>query len=172
MKDRLDHNIYLIGFMGCGKSSAASYLHRKYGMPVVEMDQQIVDEAGMKISEIFEKKGEESFRAMETDLLRRLSGVKNTVISCGGGAAMRGENVRLMREGGKIVLLTAEPETILERVKNDTGRPLLDGHKNVADIREMMEKRRPAYEAAADVTIATDDRTEAEIAQAILDAVR
>lgn len=172
MKDRLDHNIYLIGFMGCGKSSAASYLHKKYGMPVVEMDQQIVDEAGMKISEIFEKKGEESFRAMETDLLRRLSGVKNTVISCGGGAAMRGENVRLMREGGKIVLLTAEPETILERVKNDTGRPLLDGHKNVADIREMMEKRRPAYEAAADVTIATDDRTEAEIAQAILDAVR
>lgn len=172
MKDRLDHNIYLIGFMGCGKSSAASYLHKKYGMPVVEMDQQIVDEAGMKISEIFEKKGEESFRAMETDLLRRLSGVKNTVISCGGGAAMRGENVRLMREGGKIVLLTAEPETILERVKNDTGRPLLDGHKNVADIREMMEKRRPAYEAAADVTIATDGRTEAEIAQAILDAVR
>lgn len=81
---------------------------------------------------------------------------------------MRAENVKLMREGGKIVLLTAKPETILERVRNDSSRPLLEHHKNVQDIAALMEKRRPAYEAAADFSVATDGKTEKEIVAEIL----
>ena len=71
---------------------------------------------------------------------------------------MRQENVDCMRRSGKIVLLTAEPETILQRVKNSDSRPLLRGRKNEAAIRELMEERRPAYEKAADVVIRTDGK--------------
>ena len=81
---------------------------------------------------------------------------------------MKEENVRLMKESGKIVLLTAEPGTIYERVKDSTERPVLNGNMNVGYIEELMEKRRPKYEAAADVTIATDGKTSEEICEEIL----
>ena len=81
---------------------------------------------------------------------------------------MKEENVRLMKESGKIVLLTAEPGTIYERVKDSTERPVLNGNMNVGYIEELMEKRRPKYEEAADVTIATDGKTSKEICEEIL----
>lgn len=164
----LSYNIYLIGFMGCGKSAAADYLHRVCGMQAVEMDSEIEKRSSMSIREIFAEKGEPAFRQMETELLRELADTENTVISCGGGAAMREENVQLMHRGGKIILLTATPETILARVSGDSSRPLLNGHKNIGDIQALMEKRCPAYEAAADITVCTDGRTEKEIAGEIL----
>lgn len=164
----LSFNIYLIGFMGCGKSTATEYLRDVYGMHAVEMDREVERSASMTIQEIFAEKGEPAFRRMETELLRKLAGTANSVVSCGGGAAMREENVELMHQGGKVVLLLATPETILSRVSGDNSRPLLNGQKNIEDIRAMMEKRRPAYEAAADITVNTDGRTEAEIASEIL----
>ena len=81
---------------------------------------------------------------------------------------MREENVKAMKESGKIVLLTASPETILERVKHDENRPLLKGNKNVEFIREMMEKRRPHYEAAADIIVKTDGKFISDICKEIL----
>ena len=72
---------------------------------------------------------------------------------------MRQENVDCMRDGGSVVFLTATPQTIYERVKNSTDRPLLNGHMNVAYISELMEVRRPKYEAAADILVATDGKT-------------
>ncbi|MDO4621630.1 MAG: shikimate kinase [Eubacteriales bacterium] len=167
-RKKLPFNIYLIGFMGCGKSSAASYLNKKYGMPLIEMDETIVEEAGMPISRIFEEQGEAAFRKMETDLLKRMQSVENTVISCGGGVPMREENVRLMKESGKIVLLTASPEVILERVGSSSHRPLLEGRKTVEGIAELMDARRPAYEAAADLTIMTDHKKNKEVCEEIL----
>lgn len=82
---------------------------------------------------------------------------------------MREENVREMKKSGIIVLLTALPETILERVADDENRPLLKGRKNTADIEALIEKRRPAYEAAANYRVATDQKTSAEIAEEILE---
>lgn len=81
---------------------------------------------------------------------------------------MRQENVDCMRDGGRIVFLTATPQTIYERVKNSTDRPLLNGHMNVAYISELMEARRPKYEAAADILVATDGKTKEEIAEEII----
>nr|WP_027871868.1 shikimate kinase [[Eubacterium] cellulosolvens] len=161
-------NLYLIGFMGSGKSTVAKELQKKHGMELVEMDDRIAEEAGMSIPEIFETKGEAAFRSMETELLREIGRGENTVISCGGGVPMREENVRLMKESGKIVLLTAKPETILERVKNDVNRPLLKGRKNTEGIAGLMEQRRPAYEAASDFSVPVDGRSAAEIAEEIL----
>ena len=73
-----------------------------------------------------------------------------------------------MKQSGRIVLLTATPKTVYERVKNSNDRPILNNHMNVEYIAELMEKRRALYEAAADVTIATDDKTRDEIWDEIL----
>ncbi len=164
----LKEHIFLIGFMGCGKSTNAACLAEMTGARQVEMDQMIVENEGMTIADIFKEKGEPYFRELETDLIKSFAGVKPAVISCGGGAVLKEENVRFMKECGKIVLLTAEPETIYERVKDSTERPVLNGNMNVGYIEELMEKRRPKYEAAADVTIATDGKTSEEICEEIL----
>ena len=85
---------------------------------------------------------------------------------------MRPENTDHMKKNGRIVLLTAKPETIYERVKNSTDRPILNGHMNVEYIAELMEKRRALYEAAADITIQTDGKTREQICEEIIGKMR
>jgi len=165
-------NIFLIGFMGSGKSTIAGLLSERLGVARVEMDEMIVREQGMPITEIFEKYGEEHFRDIETDLVRRLQAQDGVVVSCGGGAVLREENRRMMKESGAIVWLTAEPETILERVKHSTDRPVLNGHMNVEYITGLMEKRRGCYEAAADFVVSTDVKSRDEICAEILELVK
>ena len=152
-----DYNIVLIGFMGAGKSTISDYLSTMFAMEVVEMDQLIAEREGMSISDIFETYGEEYFRNMETNLLIEMQEKKNVIISCGGGVAMRERNVAEMKKNGRVVLLTAHPQTILDRVKDSDDRPLLNGHKNVEYIEQLMEARREKYEAAADIVVDTDE---------------
>ena len=139
--------IYLTGFMGTGKSMILNCLHEVCGFDKIEMDEQIVQEQGMSIPEIFEKKGEEYFRNLETELVKKISAMDNIVVSCGGGTVMRQCNVDEMKKNGTIVLLTAEPETVYERVKGSHNRPLLEKNMNPEYIKELMEARRPKYEA-------------------------
>ena len=162
-------NIFLIGYMGTGKSTVAAYLHENYGMEVLEMDQEIVEREGMSISDIFETKGEAYFRDVETKLLICIQSQENQVVSCGGGVVLREQNVETMKKSGQIILLTAKHETILERVKDDESRPLIKGNKNVAFIQDMMEKRRKKYEAAADIIIETDSKDAKAICTEILE---
>ena len=143
-------------------------MHKTFSMEIIEMDQVIVEQQGMSIPEIFEKHGEEYFRNLETQLLIDLQERKNVIISCGGGVALRERNVREMKKNGRVVLLTASPETILERVKDCDDRPLLNGAKNVEHITKLMEARRPKYEAAADIIIATDGKSASEICREIV----
>lgn len=164
----LKEHIFLIGFMGCGKSTNAACLAEMTGAEQVEMDREIVENEQMEIAEIFKEKGEPYFRALETDLIRSFADREPAIVSCGGGAVLKDENVRLMKTCGKIVLLTAAPETIYKRVKDSTERPVLNGNMNLSYIEELMEKRRPKYEAAADVTVATDGKTAEEICTEIL----
>ena len=163
-----DYNIVLIGFMGAGKSTISSYLRDMFAMEVVEMDQVIAEKEGMSISDIFEVYGEEYFRDAETNLLIEMQSKTNVVISCGGGVPMRERNVAEMRKNGKVVLLTAKPETILDRVKDNHDRPLLENNKNVPFIADLMGKRREKYEAAADIIIETDGKNKLEICEEII----
>ena len=167
-RNLFNYNIFLIGFMGAGKSTISDYLKNVLAMDVVEMDQCIVERQGMSISDIFETYGEEYFRELETNLLIEMQSHKNAVISCGGGAALRERNVAEMKKNGRVVLLTATPETIYERVKDSNDRPVLNGRKNVKGISELMEQRREKYEAAADIVINTDDKTVLQICEELV----
>lgn len=164
-------NIFLIGFMGSGKSTVASCLAENYGMEIMEMDQLIVEREGMSIPDIFEQKGETYFRDAEMNLLIEIQKETNKVVSCGGGVVLRENNVEEMKKGGRIVLLNAKPETILERVKDDDNRPLLRGNKNVEFISNMMEQRRLKYENAADITIQTDGKNADAICKEIIEKI-
>ena len=161
-------NIILIGYMGCGKSTNAARLAEMTGAEQVEMDQEIVEREEMSIPDIFATYGEEYFRNLETNLLKELQEGENCIISCGGGVAMREQNVVEMKKNGRVVLLTATPETIYERVKDSNDRPVLNGRKNVKGISELMEQRREKYEAAADVVIQTDNKSILEISEELI----
>lgn len=163
------YNIVLIGFMGSGKSTVSDYLSTTFAMDVIEMDQYIVEKQRMSIPDIFDTYGEEYFRNLETKLLIDMQKrQENVIISCGGGVAMRDENVIEMKKNGRVVLLTASPQTILERVKSNEDRPILKGNKNVQFISDLMEKRREKYYAAADVVIETDNKSVLEICEEIV----
>ncbi len=135
-------------------------------------DQWIEEREGRSIRQIFEEEGEEYFRERETALIDELGEREPSVISCGGGMALRELNVRKLQALGEVVLLTASPESIYGRVKDSDSRPLLNGNMNVAYIRGLMEKRNPFYERAATVKVCTDGRDVKDIAKEILSKPR
>ena len=156
-------NIFLIGFMGCGKSTISRLFSKQTGAELIEMDETIEAEAGMSIREIFDAHGEEYFRDLESELVERISNKGGAIVSCGGGAILRHKNVEAMKRNGRIVYLSATPETIYRRVCHSTSRPLLNGNMNVEYIGELMNKRLPLYIEAADFTIVVDEKEKWEI---------
>ena len=168
-RELFSYNIILIGFMGAGKSTVSDFLSTMFAMKVVEMDQVIAKREQMSISDIFATYGEEYFRNLETRLLIEMQGKSDAVISCGGGVAMREENVKEMKKNGKVVLLTASPKVILERIKDSEERPILNGNKNVEFIQNLISKRKEKYQAAADITINTDHKSVMEICEELIE---
>ena len=165
-------HIYLIGFMGTGKSTVSKTLKELLRWKEIEMDDEIVRECGMEIPAIFEKYGENYFRDRETELLRKIAGEGAAIVSCGGGAVLRRENLEIMKDSGIIVLLSAKPETVYQRVKGHSSRPLLKDRMSVAGIAELMEQRREAYESACDRIVATDHKTPLQIGKEIVELIR
>ena len=167
-KKLFTRNIALIGFMGAGKSTVSHCLKNMLALEEVETDAMIVEAEKMAITDIFAKYGEPYFRNCESNAIIELQNRRRVIISCGGGAVMRDENVENLKKSSRIVLLTATPETTLERVKDSDERPILNGHMSVEYIAELMEKRREKYEAAADIVIATDKKTVIEICEELI----
>lgn len=152
-------NIILIGFMGCGKTSVGIKLSYRMRQPMLDTDKLIEKDEGRTISEIFATDGEPYFRDLETECIKKLTKtVNNQIISVGGGLPVREENHALLKKLGCVVYLRAKAETIYERVKHDTTRPLLQGDDPQQKIRELMGKRAGIYERAADVIIDVDGK--------------
>lgn len=164
---KLSQHIFLIGFMGVGKTSTSRALSSMFNVKEIDTDAMIVEKEGCSIPDIFEKKGEEYFRRAETAILDDIADMEPCVVSCGGGMAMREENVGKMKSIGKVLFLTATPETIYSHVKDSTNRPLLNGNMNVPYIKKLMEERNPKYKAAADITIVTDELMPRQVAEKI-----
>lgn len=153
----------LIGFMGVGKTTVSKVLSKELNMPEVDMDAYIVKREKMEISDMFETYGEQYFRKVETDCLIEIQKEKGRIVSCGGGVVVKDENIEYMKAGGVILLLTATPRTVYERVKDSTNRPILNGHMNVEYIEELMNKRKARYLEVADIVISTDNKNVREI---------
>lgn len=164
-------NIYLIGFMGTGKSTVAKEMSKLLPLRVVEMDETIEMLASESISDIFSNKGEAAFRDMETMFLNAISKEKNQIISCGGGIVLRDENIDTMKKSGVVCLLEASPEVICDRVNNSNNRPLLENKKTVEDIKAILDSRQERYQKAADLTFDVSANTPMEIASEIIKAL-
>lgn len=162
-------NIVLAGMPGSGKTTVAEELKRR-GKTVFDTDEQIVKSHGA-ISEIFARYGEEHFRDLETQTVRELCALDGVVIATGGGCLLRGENVKLLKENGKIFYLRTDVETLVKRVGGDTGRPLLQGDTR-ARIEKLHNDRSRIYAQAADFIIDTDELTPEEIANKITEIIR
>lgn len=157
-------NIVLCGFMGCGKSTVGKRLAAKRGMIFVDMDDYIEEQAGRTISAIFASDGEPAFRAMEHDACVTLGGKDGLVIATGGGAVLRADNVSALSENGTIVFLNVSEACVLERLKTDTTRPLLQREDKEAAVHALMTQRAPLYAAAATVTVDADSDADTVVA--------
>lgn len=157
-------NVILIGFMGCGKSTVGLRLSYRLRRTIVDTDKEIEKEEKRTISDIFATDGEAYFRNLETDCLRKLNdSAGNQIISVGGGLPVREENRALLHELGQVFYLRAEGETIYERVKDDTTRPLLQVEDPLTRIKTLIEERDPYYRAAADVVITVEGKSFSQI---------
>ncbi|NYZ79030.1 shikimate dehydrogenase [Candidatus Micrarchaeota archaeon] len=167
-------NIFLIGFMGSGKSSVGRALARKLKMGFVDTDSEIERMAGKRIKEIFAENCEETFRQLEMDAVHLASRRENCIIAVGGGAVLNHLNIQRMRSSGRIVLLRASPETIIKRLEGEEDRPLLLGLTNnqrLERINELLKIREPLCQSAKDIEVDTDKGSTEEIASRIVEAL-
>jgi shikimate kinase len=160
-------NIFLVGFMGAGKTTVGRILARRLGWRYCDADKVIETVAGKSVTDIFSGRGEEYFRQLESETLRDLAGKERQVIATGGGAVMREENMRAMKGGGVTVYLKAPMSVIWERIKHSKTRPLLNVENPFEAAGELLNKRIPFYEAA-DVTVDTESLTPEEAAGEII----
>lgn len=157
-------HVILIGFMGCGKSTVGIRLSYRLRRVVEDIDKLIEKQAGKSISDIFKEDGEAAFREMETNCLKELVTLKeDRIISTGGGLPMKAENHELLKQLGCVVYLRITPQGVYKRLKDDTTRPLLQCEDPMAKIEELLSKRAPVYEQAADVIVDVDDKTMEEV---------
>jgi len=153
--------------MGTGKSSVGRLVAEHLHFTFVDTDELIENEVGKSVAEIFGQHGEAAFRNYERVVVNALCARRDTVIATGGGLAANPDNMASLKSHALVVCLWASPETILERVRMQTHRPLLQAPDPQARIRELLEARAPAYHQA-DVLIQTEFRSAKEVAQQVL----
>jgi shikimate kinase len=158
--------VALVGFMGTGKSRIGWELSRALALHFVDTDKVIERITGLTIPQIFELYGEPTFRAYETEIVDRCIALDEAVVSCGGGTFMNEENRHKLLERGPIVALRASPETIFERTKRST-RPLLQVPDPLGRINELLEMRKPFFDAAP-IQVSTDGRYRKEVVAEII----
>jgi shikimate kinase len=164
-------NIVLTGFMGTGKTKVGKELSRLLNMKLIDADTEIEKAEKMTINEIFKQFGETRFRDIESEMVKKLSEYKNSIISTGGGVVLRQENIDALKKSGIIICLMAKPETILKRTCNNNDRPLLQVENPIEKIKELLNFRKPFYEKA-DIIIDTEDKTPLQIAEEIIERIK
>ena len=165
-------NIVLMGYRGTGKSTVGRLLAARLGRELVSTDAEIVKRAQRTIPEIVAQEGWEYFRDLESDICRELASRDQLVIDTGGGAILRAQNVEALKKNSTVFWLTASVETIVKRIGGDNQRPSLTGTTSFVDeIQDVLRERTPKYQAAADHSIATDDRSINQLVETLLTLV-
>lgn len=170
MIDQKAENIYLMGFMGSGKTTVGRLLADKLGRSFCDMDQRIEQSEGMKVSQIFAEKGEAYFRQRELKLLEELLQTHEHIIALGGGTAIQSRCARmLMQQGARVIWLDVSAEEVYQRLKEDHSRPLLEGPENPEEkkkrIAGLLDSRRELYQRVASEIQKADHMGAEELAE-------
>lgn len=160
-------NLVLIGFMGSGKSTIGKMLSKYLEMKFVDTDHEIEKEQKQKISNIFEDKGQEFFRELESKMIEKISNKKNIVISTGGGAILKKENVDNLKKDALIIYLNVDRKTLHKRLKYSKNRPLLKKDELWEIINNTLDFREKLYFEACDYYMNISDENAYEIAEKI-----
>ncbi len=160
-------NIYLIGFMGVGKSAVGRALARALHMRFIDSDYVIEKQAGKPIKRIFEEEGEPAFRQMERDFIETGHPQNGAVVACGGGLPLQDGMSELLAVKGVVVCLFAQPETIIRRTVGNPKRPLLNVENPEQRVQQLMQEREPVY-LQTGIGISTESRTIPEVVKNII----
>jgi len=166
-----DVNLYLVGFMGTGKSTVGRAVAHKLGFDLLDSDHEIERQRGQTIPEIFASEGEPAFRALEREFIERGHPAERTVVSCGGGLVVQPGMLSLLKNRGVVVCLHASIETILARTSRHQHRPLLLAENPEERIRTLYTAREPVYKQSGTV-ILTDARPLHDVAAHVMRAWR
>ncbi|MGN0797527.1 MAG: shikimate kinase [Christensenellales bacterium] len=162
------NNIYLVGMMGCGKTTVGKALSKALGKKLVDSDSEIEKLCGKSIPQIFESEGEEAFRKYESKVLARLAKCKGLVVATGGGIVKNPINTAMLRASGSVVWLNRNPHLIVDDC-DTSNRPLLKGKSQ--NVLSIFEERKLLYKSSADVEVANDMGV-SECLKKIRDALR
>jgi shikimate kinase len=164
--------LILVGFMGTGKSSIGRLVAKRIGFQFMDTDHHLESREGKSVAKIFSERGEAAFRDLETRTIESLAHLTRCVIATGGGAVLREENRRLLRELGFVVALSAAPEVIYERVARNDKRPLVQTENPRETIKQLLAARAEHYREAAQFTLDTSTIPHAEAAEKIIAEAR
>lgn len=156
--------IYLIGFMGSGKTTIGKKLSQHMELELVDLDEYIEDKNKQTIKNIFAIEGEDAFRSYETQALFE---AENGIIATGGGIIEKDVNRQFLQNEGTVIYLAVSFETIVERLKADENRPLWNANDE-GKMEQLFNRRLALYEACADITVNVDKKSEAEITEEIV----
>lgn len=163
-------NIVIVGFMCSGKSTVGRKLAKKINYKFIDTDQWISNEMNLSIDEIFDKKGEDYFRGLETNTVKHFSeNLTNAVLSTGGGLSIRKENLTYLKEIGTIVYLKVSKNSVLKRLNPNIVRPLLEQEDREEIIEDMLNIRNPIYNDIADIVIDTNNKSIDTVVNEVMD---
>jgi shikimate kinase len=160
-------NLFLIGFMGAGKTTVGKLLADNLAWCFIDLDQVIEQHSGRTIPEIFADQGESVFRDMESQALAEVSTKAHAVVATGGGVVGREKNRHLMRDTGIVVFLDVPWKQLLERIGEGQGRPLAEGEDAVQRLTSLYEQRLPLYRTA-DLVIDCSRQSPEDLAEGII----
>ena len=152
--------ILLIGMPGSGKTTIGRGLAKSLGISFCDLDEELVNQEGISIREIFARQGEESFRELETTILMTALKGEPRVIATGGGVIMRQSNRLAMKEGHLVIYLEASVELLYARLEGEIDRPLLLGEDKKGQIESLLAQRAAIYLKTADLILKVDGLSE------------
>lgn len=162
-------NIVLIGMRGSGKTSVANILSKKLSLPTFDTDRMLEEKVGMTLADFVKNNGWDAFRDKETEIVKDLTNVTDTIISTGGGIILRKKNIENLHKNGTFILLQTSVDTMVKRIKHSKERPALTDKKTLEEeLEEVWKERKEIYKRNADIIVITDNKSPQEVTAEII----
>lgn len=165
---KLKKHVFLMGFMGTGKSTIAKEVAKKLGVFALDLDREIEKKCEKSIKQIFNEQGEAHFRKLEQEGLFATMERKPCVVACGGGVVLNPENREFIKKSGLGVVLWGSATTIYGRLEKDRRRPLMENKKSLSEIEKMLAERHDMYNEVADIKISIEGKSPRQICEELV----